>query len=77
MSPTNDNDPKPKSHYIDPEHYDPYADDTLEIGDTDRTGNKHPDHDKYEAEMERRHTNLIQSLPISDTLARAEGKYPF
>lgn len=28
---------------------------TLEIGDTDVHGNKHPDHDKYEAEMEKRY----------------------
>lgn len=34
----------------------------LEIGDTDIHGNKHPDHDEFETEMERRYQeNLTRS----------------
>lgn len=46
---------KPKTHYVDPQHYDPYSDDTLEMGETDSKGNQHPDHAEYEREMERRY----------------------
>lgn len=54
------NTPKPRTHYVDPDHAN-LMDDVLEIGDTDRHGNKHPDHAAYEAEMERRFLTPTQN----------------
>lgn len=45
---------KSRTHYQDKEHKD-FMDGVLDIGDIDQNGNKHPDHERYENEMEQRY----------------------
>lgn len=52
---SNDSSRKPRTHYQDKDHPFDNMDNALDIGDVDQNGNKHPDHERYENEMEQRY----------------------